>query len=71
MQYIMMLSELYGRIGQMLQEYGDAPIGQHKQPSFQPPHSETDYIEPKYVEPYLQTLEVDGVKVKCYNLNIF
>ena len=71
MQHIMMLSELYGRIGQMLKEHGDAPIGQHKQPSFQPPHSETDYIEPKYVEPFLQTLEVDGVKIKCYNLNIF
>lgn len=71
MQHIMMLSELYGRIGQILQEHGDAPIGDTKQPAFQPPYTETDYIEPKYVEPYLETLEVDGVKIKCYNLNIF
>lgn len=27
----MMLSDLYGRIGQMLAEYGDAPIGTVKQ----------------------------------------
>ena len=67
----MMLSELYGRIGQMLQEHGDAPIGNHKQHQFTPPHAEIDYIEPKYVEPYLETLEVDRVKIKCYNLNIF
>ena len=71
MQHIMMFSELYGRIGQMLKEHGDAPIGNHKQPQFTPPHAEFDYIEPKYVEPYLETLDVDGVKIKCYNLNIF
>jgi hypothetical protein len=67
----MMLSELYGRIGQMLQEHGDAPIGDIKQPSFQPPYTENNYIEPKYVEPYLQMLDVDGVKIKCYNFNVF
>ncbi len=55
----------------MLQEHGDAPIGDIKQPSFQPPYTENNYIEPKYVEPYLQMLDVDGVKIKCYNFNVF
>lgn len=71
MQHIMMLSELYGRIGQMLKENGDAPIGDTEQPSFQPSYSVSDYIEPKYVEPYLQSIEVDGVTIRCYNLIIF
>jgi hypothetical protein len=67
----MMLSELYGRIGQMLQEHGDAPIGYHRQPTSEPPYTESDYIKPKYVEPYLQMLEVDGVTIKCYELNFY
>lgn len=32
----MMLSELYGRIGQVLQENGDAPIADFRTPMFEP-----------------------------------
>ena len=32
MKHYMMLSDLYGRIGQMLNEHGDAPIGKVRIP---------------------------------------
>ena len=33
-KHYMMLSDLYGRIGQSLREHGDAPIGRVKTPMF-------------------------------------
>ena len=33
-KHYMMLSDLYGRIGQMLKEHGDAPIGTIRTPMF-------------------------------------
>lgn len=70
MEHKQTLAELYGRIGQVLQEHGDAPIGHFKEPISKPCMPD-DWVRPKYVEPFLQTLEVDGVKIKCYDLNVF
>ena len=47
MKHYMMLSDLYGRIGQMLKEHGDAPIGTIKTPLFpNEPHLPIDWVKP-------------------------
>ena len=64
-----MLSDLYGRIGQILKEHGDAPIGSFKQLINTPCH-QSDFILPKYVNVYLNTLDISDEKLKCYEIII-
>ena len=67
MPHSMMLSDLYGRIGQMLKEYGDAPIGKVESPMFpDEPHTTADCIKPIYCSFHLVTTEIDKVKIKTY-----
>lgn len=72
MKHFMMLSDLYGRIGQMLAEHGDAPIGFVKEPIYYSiePHHPSDLVEPHYVEVAHSVTEIDKVKIKTYNLLI-
>lgn len=69
MAHHMMLSDLYGRIGQMLREHGDAPIGTIKTPVFTP-HLPIDWVKPTYCTFTPVTTEIDRVKIKTYELNI-
>ena len=70
-KHYMMLSDLYGRIGQMLREHGDAPIGKVKTPTFpNEVHLPIEWVKPAYVNVYHVTDEVDGVKIKTYEVNI-
>jgi len=63
----MMLSDLYGRIGQMLAEHGDAPIGRVVTPPFlDEPHVIADFIQPIYCDFSHVTTEMYGVKIKTY-----
>ena len=66
MKHVMMLSDLYGRIGQMLAEHGDAPIGHIKTPMFPEGSMEIDWIEPMYCTFTHVTNEIQGVKIKTY-----
>lgn len=67
MKHLMMLSELYGRIGQMLNEHGDAPIGKVKSPMFPNElHTADDLIKPIYCSFHLVTTEIDRIKIKTY-----
>ena len=67
----MMLSDLYGRIGQILREKGDAPIGVFKTPMFSnEPHLPIDYIEPVYCTFSHVTTNMNGVLIKNYELII-
>ncbi len=67
MPHLMMLSDLYGRIGQMLKEYGDAPIGIVESPIFpEELHTTADWIKPIYCSFHLVTTEIDRVKIKTY-----
>lgn len=63
----MMLSDLYGRIGQILAEHGDAPIGKIKAPM---PTDELllpmDLVKPLYCNFTLTTTEIVGVKIRSY-----
>lgn len=71
MKHFMMLSDLYGRIGQMLVEYGDAPIGVVKQNKFDDKQIHvSELIEPRYCELTLCSTEIEGVLIKTYELNI-
>lgn len=71
MAHFMMLSDLYGRIGQMLAEHGDAPIGTVKQNKYGDKHLHaSDLIEPHYCEVTQCTTEIDNVKIKTYELRI-
>jgi len=64
-----MLSELYGRIGQMLRENGDAPIGNFREPMFpNEPHLPIDYIEPLYCTFTYVITDKDGAKIRSYEL---
>lgn len=65
MTHHMWLSDLYGRIGQLLRENGDAPIGDFKNPSSKHPFP-IELIKPLYCNFNPVTLEVEGVKIKCY-----
>ena len=67
----MMLSDLYGRIGQMLREQGDAPIGDFKQPQGESIIVEEDWVSPAFVEPTIQTLNVGKMKIKCCKIYIY
>ena len=67
----MMLSDLYGRIGQMLAEHGDAPIGRVVRPRFpSAPHVIADFIQPLDCDPSHVTTERDGVNPKTYEPTI-
>jgi len=70
-KHYMMLSDLYGRIGQILREHGDAPIGKFKAPLFpNEAHLPIEWVEPEYVNVSHITTDVDGVKIKTYEVNI-
>ena len=67
MKHHMYLSDLYGRIGQKLREYGDAPIGVIVSPMFpDEPHQPIDYVSPIYADFNLCTTQIDGVDIKTY-----
>jgi hypothetical protein len=72
MKHYMMLSDLYGRIGQMLNEHGDAPIGKVRTPvKFQDERLTTDkWVEPMYCTFTPILTDIGGVKIKTYELNI-
>lgn len=71
MKHFMMLSDLYGRIGQMLAEHGDAPIGTVKQNKYGDKHLHpSDLIEPHYCEVTQCITEIDNVVIKTYELKI-
>lgn len=62
MKHFMMLSDLYGRIGQMLAEHGDAPIGTVVQNKYGDNYLHpSDLIEPNYcyihIAPFYQDLD--------------
>lgn len=69
----MMLSELYGRIGQVLREHGDAPIADLRTPMFEP-HMLQDFYVHKHVDVVFCTTQIpigNGKEaIKSYNLNI-
>ena len=70
-KHFMMLSDLYGRIGQMLREHGDAPIGTTKTPMFpNEPHIPIDYVEPMFCTFTHVTTNIDNVKINTYELTI-
>ena len=67
MKHLMMLSDLYGRIGQTLREYGDAPIGRVESPMFpNEPHLPIDWIKPIYCSFNLVTTKMDRIEIKTY-----
>jgi len=67
MKHLMMLSDLYGRIGQTLREYGDAPIGRVETPMFpNEPHTTADWIKPIYCSFNLVTTKMDRIEIKTY-----
>lgn len=72
MAHLMMLSDLYGRIGQMLSEHGDAPIGTIRTPLFpNEPHLPIDWVKPLFCTFNHVTTEIDaGVKVNTYEITI-
>lgn len=71
MKHFMHLSELYGRIGQLLREHGDAPIGEVKHPMSKPPYMAEDYISPVYCSFTHVTTEVSHrVKLSTYQITI-
>lgn len=68
-KHLMMLSDLYGRIGQTLREHGDAPIGRVRMPSHpEEPHLPAEWIEPVYIAVTPVTTEIDGVKHRTYEI---
>ncbi len=70
-KHYMMMSDLYGRIGQMLREHGDAPIGKVRTPVFpDEPHIPIDYVEPVYCSFTHVTTDINNVKIKTYELII-
>lgn len=70
MTHFMMLSDLYGRIGQILSENGDAPIGELKQHIPDKLCTQTDIINPKYINISLCKTIIDKVEIKNYNISI-
>lgn len=67
MAHLMMLSDLYGRIGQTLREHGDAPIGRVGLPIFpNEPHTTADWIKPIYCSFHLVTTKMDRIEIKTY-----
>ena len=72
MKHVMMLSDLYGRIGQMLREYGDAPIGKVRvQVKFKGERLTTDkWVEPMYCTFTPVITDIGYVRIKTYELTI-
>ena len=72
MKHLMMLSDLYGRIGQMLNEHGDAPIGKVRIPvKFQGERLTTDkLVEPMYCTFTPVITDIGYVRIKTYELTI-
>lgn len=71
MAHFMMLSDLYGRIGQMLAEHGDAPLGRVVQNKYGDKYLHpSDLIEPHYCEITQCKTEIDNVVIKTYELSI-
>jgi hypothetical protein len=71
-KHLMMLSDLYGRIGQALREHGDAPIGRVVTPIFpdEPVHP-LECVHPVYVDVTQVSTEVkSGVNIKTYEVTI-
>lgn len=70
-KHYMMLSDLYGRIGQMLREHGDAPIGRFRMPMFpNEAHLPIDWIKPLYCNFSCVTTEIGEMKIKNYEIII-
>lgn len=70
-KHYMMLSDLYGRIGQMLREHGDAPIGTLKTPMFpDKPHLPIDWIEPIYPTFSHVRNDINNVIIENYELYV-
>lgn len=71
MKHHMMLSDLYGRVGQMLREQGDAPLGVIETPhSPNDPHLPIDWVKPIYCNFHHVTTEIDGVKINTYGVSV-
>lgn len=71
MKHLMMLSDLYGRIGQILREHGDAPIGKVELPMFlNEPHTTDDWIKPVYYNVYFTSTEINKIEIKTYEFII-
>lgn len=71
MAHMMMLSDLYGRIGQVLAEHGDAPLGYIRKPMFaNEPHLVVDYINPVYCKVTRVENEINGVKISTCEILI-
>ena len=72
MKHLMMLSDLYGRIGQMLNEHGDAPIGKVRIPvKFQGERLTTDkWVEPMYCTFTPVITDIGDVRIKTYEFTI-
>ena len=71
MVHFMMLSDLYGRIGQILKEHGDAPIGDFVIPALEGVANLDVLIKPKYVEIAQCTSEIADLKVKTYSIEVY
>ena len=70
-KHYMMLSDLYGRIGQILREHGDAPIGQVRTPlSTDEPHHPLEWVKPLYCDVTQVNTEIGGVNIKTYEVTI-
>lgn len=72
MKHYMMLSDLYGRIGQMLNEHVDAHIGKVRTPvKFQGERLTTDkWVEPMYCTFNPISTDIGDVRIKTYELII-
>ena len=67
MEHYMMLSDLYGRIGQILKEHGDAPIGRANIPVFPENRLPIEWIRPIYCTFTHITLTLDkGINIEYY-----
>lgn len=67
MKHVMMMSDLYGRIGQMLREHGDAPIGSvTRLPNTDEVCLPIDLVQPIYCSFSPCTTVIDGIKIKTY-----
>ena len=71
-KHYMMLSDLYGRIGQMLREHGDAPIGKVRQPIQFPDesHLPIELVEPTFCTFTHVTTNINNINIKTYELVI-
>lgn len=70
LKHFMMLSDLYVRIGQILREEGDAPIGEIKTPPYPGPYVEADWIAPHYVSVGVSNTFIGKAKIKSCQITI-